>query len=62
MVLTKVLNVSGDFEYINLDQVTNIAVEVTGGDDYYHVEFSGRGSVAIAITEAKITALISAAV
>ena len=61
MVLTKVVNVSGDNEYINLEQVTNVAIEKTGGNDYYHVEFSGRGSVAIAITDPTITTLKAAA-
>ena len=62
MQLTQVTNVSGDIEYINVELITNISVEVTGGDNYYHVELSGRGSVAIAATDPVILALLIAAI
>ena len=62
MQLTEVTNVSGDVEYINVELITNISVGETGGNNYYHVEFSGRGSVAIAPADLVITALLVAAI
>ena len=62
MVLTKVTNVSGNIEYINVELITNVSIEKTGGTDYYHVEFAGKGSVAIVLTDTAITALKTSAI
>ena len=61
MQLTKVTNVSGEVEYINVELITNVAIESSGGADYFHVEFAGKGSVAVALTDPAIAALRLAA-
>ena len=61
MVLTKLLNISGDFEYVNLEQIATINTNEANGIGYYNIIFSGGVETHIAITDITITALKEAA-
>ena len=61
MVLTKLMNISGDSEYVNLEQIGTVDIAVASGKSYYNVIFSGGTETHIDITDATITSLKSAA-
>lgn len=57
MILTKLLTDQGNFEYVNLEQITEIDVNGTK----YEVQFSDGVTIKADITDTTITALVSAA-
>lgn len=61
MILTKLANMAGDFEYVNLEQVATINVSIASGTSYFNVIFSGGMQTHIAIDDPVIAALKTAA-
>lgn len=57
MVLTKLTNIHGDFEYINLERVTSVVIQNT----CYDITVADGEVFTIAKIDAIITALITAA-
>ena len=61
MQLTKVTNIGGKVEYVNLEQV--VRVEICEHDESHYDLFFSDGAVThIALTEEKIVALVTNAV
>ena len=60
MTLTKLTNLSGDFEYVNLEQIATISIGDVSGTSYYNIIFSGGVETHIAITDTAITTLVAA--
>ena len=61
MILTKLLNISGSFEYVNLENIATITTDSASGLSYYSIIFSGGVETHIDITDTTISNLIAAA-
>ena len=58
MTLTKLTNIHGDFEYINLERVTSIVIQ----DIQYELTMTDGSIFTVAKTDAIITNLITTAI
>ena len=62
MILTKLLNINDEFEYLNMEQLASITQLTASGVSYYEVIFSGGVTTHISLSETKLETLITNAV
>jgi hypothetical protein len=56
LIITKITNMAGEFEYINLEQVVDIEVH----NDHYHLDMTDGSTAYVPLTETQISSLLPA--